>query len=61
MAWIKHENLGPGPMTVISSNPAAMEDVHRLHDHITFGGSVLTRVQEEMIATVVSATNKCRY
>lgn len=27
----------------------------------TFGGSHLTRTQEEMIATVVSAVNRCHY
>ena len=38
-----------------------MEAVQRLNASITFGSSALTRVQEEAIATVVSATNHCRY
>ena len=45
----------------MSINPQAMEAVQRLNAAITFGSSALTRVQEEAIATVVSATNHCRY
>jgi hypothetical protein len=33
----------------------------RLNRAVTFGSSRLTRVQEEIIATTVSATNRCRY
>jgi hypothetical protein len=35
--------------------------VRNLNANITFGASALTRVQEEAIATAVSATNRCRY
>lgn len=33
----------------------------KLNLAFTFGGSVLERYQEEAIATIVSATNRCRY
>ena len=32
-----------------------------MNANITFGSSALTRVQEEAIATAVSAVNRCRY
>jgi len=48
-------------MRCMSINPAAMKAVEELSRVITFGGSVLTRVQEELIATIVSATLRCRY
>ena len=61
MAWIEHQDLGPGPTAVISSNPIAMKAIQELNRQITFGSSVLTRVQEESIATTVAVINKCRY
>ena len=62
MAWIRVENVNlPYVIKVMSIQPRAMEAVQQLNMAITFGGSVLTRVQEEAIATVVSATNRCRY
>ncbi len=62
MAWIREEDLDLSPVIrIMSINPKAMEAVQRLNASITFGSSALTRVQEEAIATVVSATNHCRY
>lgn len=62
MAWIREEDLDLSPVIrIMSINPRAMEAVQRLNASITFGSSALTRVQEEAIATVVSATNHCRY
>ena len=62
MAWIREEDLALSPVVrIMSINPQAMEAVQRLNASITFGSSALTRVQEEAIATVVSATNHCRY
>ncbi len=62
MAWIREEDLDLSPVIrVMSINPKAMEAVQRLNASVTFGSSALTRVQEEAIATVVSATNHCRY
>ena len=62
MAWIREEDLDLSPVIrIMSINPQAMEAVQRLNAAITFGSSALTRVQEEAIATVVSATNHCRY
>lgn len=46
---------------VMSINPKAMQAVMDLNRALTFGGSTLTRIQEELIATTVSTINKCRY
>ena len=64
MSWIEQDeeatkNLPP-VISVISINKQAMEAVRNLNANITFGASSLTRVQEEAIATAVSATNRCR-
>ena len=62
MAWIREEDLDLSPVIrIMSINPKAMEAVQRLNASVTFGSSALTKVQEEAIATVVSATNHCRY
>ncbi len=62
MSWIREEKTDLSPViSVMSILPQAMEAVQRLNAAVTFGGSALTRVQEEAIATVVSATNHCRY
>ncbi len=62
MSWIREEKTDLSPViSVMSINPQAMEAVQRLNAVVTFGSSALTRVQEEAIATVVSATNHCRY
>ena len=62
MSWIREEESDLSPViSVMSINPQAMEAVQRLNAAVTFGSSALTRVQEEAIATVVSATNHCRY
>ena len=65
MSWIRETETksgDPAPVIkVMSINPAAMESVVNLGQALFFGGSALTRVQEEAIATVVSVINKCRY
>ena len=62
MAWIPEEDLDVSPVIrIMSISPQAMEAVQRMNAAVTFGSSALTRVQEEAIATVVSATNHCRY
>lgn len=52
--------LGP-IMSVMSLNPRALQGVRAMNSAITFGASVLTRVQEEAIATTVAQANSCRY
>ena len=52
--------LGP-IMSVMSLNPRALKGVRDMNSAITFGASVLTRVQEEAIAATVATTNHCRY
>ncbi len=62
MSRIREENVSlPNIMKVMSINPKAMEAVSGMNRDITFGSSALTRVQEEAIATTVSAANHCRY
>ncbi len=62
MSWIEEADVDlPPVISVMSINKQAMEAVQNLNANITFGASVLTRVQEECIAAAVSATNRCRY
>jgi alkylhydroperoxidase family enzyme len=48
-------------MRCLSINPAVQQALMELNRRITFGGSCLSRVQEELIATTVSTINRCRY
>ena len=48
-------------LRVHSLNPEALEAHLNLYKTIMFGESNLTRTQREMIATVVSNTNRCEY
>ena len=65
MAWIEEADPGDGNLPEIframSLNPPGLEAVKALNENLAFGGSGLTRVQEESIATVVAAANQCRY
>ena len=62
MSWIREEESDLSPViSVMSILPQAMEAVQRMNMAVTFGASALSRTQEEAIATVVSATNHCRY
>jgi len=51
----------PNIMQSLSLKPEMLSAVSRLFMTGTFGASDLSRVQEEMIATVVSALNRCHY
>ena len=46
---------------IMSMNPRAMRDSIGFYITIMMGESPLTRVQREMLATVVSAENYCHY
>lgn len=46
---------------VMSLNPEAMRDSIRFYVTVMMGGSPLTRVQRELLATVVSAEVDCFY
>jgi len=62
MSWIREEESDlPNVIKVMSINPRAMQAVLDVNAAITFGESALTRVQEEAIATAVSAVNRCRF
>jgi hypothetical protein len=51
----------PNIMQSLSLKPDVLSAISRLFMSGTFGASNLSRVQEEMIATVVSALNRCHY
>ena len=51
----------PAIFQVISLSPKALEQVKQLNETLAFGSSALSRVQEEAIATVGAAANRCRY
>jgi alkylhydroperoxidase family enzyme len=59
----KHRLNGmvPNIMQAFSLKPELVGAVAHTFQTATFGGSNLTRVQEEMIATVVSSINRCHY
>lgn len=63
MSWIEEVDLPdlPAIFQAMSISPEAMDAVQRLNETVAFGSSTLTRVQEEAIATVVSAATQCRY
>jgi len=45
----------------MSQSPSALKEAMRLYLAIMFGESKLSRAQREMIATVVSQVNHCKY
>jgi hypothetical protein len=51
----------PPIMQCMSLRPDALLSVWNLNSAITFGSSTLGRIREEMIATAVSAINRCHY
>jgi len=51
----------PNIMQSFSLKPEVLAAVARTFTTGTFGGSNLSRVQEGMIATVVSSLNQCHY
>ncbi len=65
MPWIKEIPSGeedlPAIFQALSLSPGALERVKQLNETLAFGSSALSRVQEEAIATVVAAANRCRY
>jgi alkylhydroperoxidase family enzyme len=62
MSWIEETDIQVGNIIkVMSIRPEAMEAVLLMNQKVTFGGSVLTRVEEEAIATTVSVANHCKY
>ncbi|MGO9451579.1 MAG: peroxidase [Candidatus Binataceae bacterium] len=51
----------PNVMKAFSARPELLDHMRKVAMTATFGGSRLTRTQEEMIATVVSSLNRCHY
>ena len=48
-------------LKIMSRSPAALRESMRMYLAIMFGESDLSRAQREMLATVVSRVNHCRY
>ena len=48
-------------LKIMSQSPAALKESMRLYLAIMHGESELSRAQREMIATVVSQVNNCKY
>ena len=69
MAWIQEAPVDRSVepwmrsniMRSMSLNPRAMHGVAELSRGCLFGGSRLTRVQEEIIITTVASLNGCYY
>ena len=51
----------PAVVAAMKPNPAALQAVLRMNSAVTFGGSCLGQLREELIATTVSALNDCFY
>jgi len=51
----------PSIVAAMKPNPEALKAVLRMNYAVTFGGSVLGKRQEELIASCVSALNQCFY
>ncbi len=65
MSWIKEAKLKghdlPPLFQAVSLNAPALEALKQLNEAVAFGNSALSRVQEEAIAAVVAAANRCRH
>ena len=64
MSWVQEDPKYADIANVIkcmSINEEAMNAVWDMGNKISFGSSALTRAQEEVIATVVSSINHCKY
>ena len=48
-------------LKIMSLSPTALKDAMRMYLTIMYGESELSRAQREMIATVVSQVNHCKY
>ena len=48
-------------LTIHSLNPPSLGAHHDLYKVFMYGPSRLSRAQREMVAVVVSATNRCHY
>lgn len=55
------EGLVDNILKIHSLNPRSLDGHYGFYRALMFGKSDLTRVQREMIAVVVSATNHCHY
>ncbi len=59
--WRKQGRPTPGIMAAMKLAPNALANVMRMNNAVTFGGSTLGRVREELIAATTSALNDCFY
>ncbi|MEO0601627.1 MAG: hypothetical protein AAF211_09330 [Myxococcota bacterium] len=51
----------PGIIAAMKPSPDTLKTVLRMNEAVTFGGSVLGRAREELVAASTSALNDCFY
>ena len=51
----------PNVVAAMKLNPEAMRAILQLNRQVSFGGSMLGRFREELIATTTSGLNQCFY
>lgn len=59
--WRDEGREVPAIMAAMKLAPNTLSNVLRMNNAVTFGGSVLGRAREELIATSTSALNDCFY
>jgi len=59
--WSRAGRPTPAVIGVMKVSPETLKTVNRMNGAVTFGGSVLGRVREELIASATSALNECFY
>jgi hypothetical protein len=59
--WVSKGLPVPSVVAVMKPSPATFRSVMRMNSAVTFGGSVLGRRTEELIAASVSTLNDCFY
>ena len=59
--WQKQGRQTPAVIAAMKPSPDTLRAVDRMNMAVTFGGSVLGRRREELLATLTSAVNECFY
>lgn len=59
--WQKQGRQTPAVVAVMKVSPDTLRAVDRMNGAVTFGGSILGRRREELLATLTSAVNECFY
>ena len=59
--WQKQGRPTPAVIAAMKVSPDTLKTVDRMNMAVTFGGSVLGRQREELLASLTSAVNECFY